>query len=131
MFVNRRTLQRDLVELGALFPVVTDDRSRPYSWWLGELRDVALPPLIPADGRAVALRLRVGRGHLAAVQALLGEGAETITCQDALEVRVSVPETMALRRALFGLADGVEVLAPLRLRRELTEHVARACALYR
>ena len=133
MFVNRRTLQRDLIELGTLFPVVADDRSRPYSWWWGDVREphAILPPLLRRDGPAIALRLRVAAGHLAVVQRLLGDGAEILPAKDAFEVRVNVPETMDLRRALFGLADGVEVLAPKRLRRELSEQASRAFALYR
>lgn len=127
--VNRRTLQRDLVELGTLFPIVADDRSRPYSWWWGDVREpsAVLPPLLPRDAPAIALRLRVDATHLAAVSALVGEAA-TVACG---EVRVTVPDTLELRRALFFLADGVEVLSPVRLRRELTEHAARVCQRYR
>jgi len=30
--VHRRTIQRDLVELAAVFPLVSDERTKPYSW---------------------------------------------------------------------------------------------------
>lgn len=43
---HRRTIQRDLVWLARLFPIVVNERSRPYTWrW----KDGAFPPfLVPA-----------------------------------------------------------------------------------
>lgn len=29
---HRRTVQRDLVELAIVFPIVADERSKPYGW---------------------------------------------------------------------------------------------------
>ena len=43
---HRRTIQRDLVELASIFPLVSDERSKPYRWrWLD---DAALVLAIPA-----------------------------------------------------------------------------------
>ena len=30
--VHRRTIQRDLVELARVFPLVSDERTKPYGW---------------------------------------------------------------------------------------------------
>lgn len=33
---HRRTIQRDLVELASVFPIVADERSKPYGWCWAE-----------------------------------------------------------------------------------------------
>ncbi len=48
MTVHRRTIQRDLVELSRIFPLVCDDRSAPYGWsWAKEAADITLPCIDP------------------------------------------------------------------------------------
>lgn len=32
LHVHRRTIQRDLIELAGIFPIVSDERSKPYGW---------------------------------------------------------------------------------------------------
>lgn len=32
LVVHRRTVQRDLIELSKLFPIVSDERTKPYGW---------------------------------------------------------------------------------------------------
>jgi len=32
LVVHRRTVQRDLLELSKLFPIVSDERAKPYGW---------------------------------------------------------------------------------------------------
>lgn len=50
--VHRRTIQRDLIELSAVFPIVSDDRSKPYGWRWAQDADLrcALPGLPVAVG---------------------------------------------------------------------------------
>lgn len=53
--VHRRTIQRDLVELAGVFPIVSDERTKPYGWrWAddAELR-CAIPALPGARVAAV------------------------------------------------------------------------------
>lgn len=39
LVVHRRTVQRDLTELAKVFPIVCDERTKPYGWrWSDEAR---------------------------------------------------------------------------------------------
>ena len=54
--VNRRTIQRDLERLALYFPLVCDDRSKPYGWsWSRESPGLELPGMEP--WAAVTMRL--------------------------------------------------------------------------
>jgi predicted DNA-binding transcriptional regulator YafY len=42
--VSRRTIERNLIELSTIFPLVVDDRSRPYGWsWQKDVASFNLP----------------------------------------------------------------------------------------
>jgi predicted DNA-binding transcriptional regulator YafY len=132
---HRRTIQRDLVQLSAIFAITADERRKPFGWrWSTEA-----PFLVPAPApgeqrvaRRVSVRLRVaeaGRGALGAlVEALRAQAVQNenptsiVTC--------SIEDGPHTRRVLLGFADAVEVLAPIELRRELGERIARAHRLY-
>lgn len=59
--VSRRTIERDLHALSARFPLVLDDRAKPYGWsWMKDARLDFLPAL--TTSQAVALLL--ARAHL-------------------------------------------------------------------
>lgn len=59
--VTRRTIERDLQALSARFPLVLDDRSKPFGWsWARDANFAFTPALAPAQ--AVALLL--ARSHL-------------------------------------------------------------------
>lgn len=59
--VSRRTIERDLQALSARFPLVLDDRSKPFGWsWARDANFAFTPALAPAQ--AVALLL--ARSHL-------------------------------------------------------------------
>ena len=83
--IHRRTIQRDLLALSEVFPLVCDERTKPYGWsWafeaagltvatmaphtalLFKLAAEVLHPLLPADTlRFVRAHLRVADGVLA------------------------------------------------------------------
>jgi len=45
ILVHRRTIQRDLVELAEVFPIVSDERNKPYGWrWADDAEPFAIPP---------------------------------------------------------------------------------------
>ena len=47
-YVTARTIQRDLQELSALFPLTIDDRNKPYGWsWTKDGRIFDLPGMDP------------------------------------------------------------------------------------
>ena len=57
--IHRRSIQRDLHQLSSIFPLVCDDRSRPYGWsWARDAQVVDLPAMDPRT--AMTFRL-VGR----------------------------------------------------------------------
>lgn len=59
--VSRRTIERDLHALSALFPLVLDDRSKPYGWsWS---KDAKLD-LLPGMSSSQAVALLLARAHL-------------------------------------------------------------------
>lgn len=75
--VHRRTIQRDLIELAAVFPIVADERAKPFGWrWSDDASFIArLPP--PRGYDATDVTLRVGRARLDAFLLLVArfEGA--------------------------------------------------------
>ena len=59
--VSTRTVQRDLVELAAVFPLVADDRDKPYGWsWQRDASSFDLPGLSIPE----ALTLTLVEQHL-------------------------------------------------------------------
>ena len=59
--IDRRSIQRDLVNLSAMFPIECDNRSRPYGWsWSRE----ASPFDLPCMDVHAALAFRVAAEHL-------------------------------------------------------------------
>lgn len=62
--VSRRTIERDLQALSTIFPLVVDDRSKPFGWsWDKDAPAFDLPGLMPSE----ALTLLMARDHLRAV----------------------------------------------------------------
>lgn len=43
--VHRRTIQRDLLELAEIFPIVADERAKPYGWRWSDDAGELLPQL--------------------------------------------------------------------------------------
>ena len=51
---HRRTIQRDLLELATVFPIVADERSKPYGWRWADASGPGLPVTIcPRCGAAL------------------------------------------------------------------------------
>jgi predicted DNA-binding transcriptional regulator YafY len=129
--VHRRTIQRDLVQLSAVFPIVADERQKPFGWrWTGA---AARPELLSIGERgpakALTLRLRVARGTPRdAVESLGGRDMEIDGASGA--VTCSVGDTPHLRAVLVALAGTVEVLGPAGLRGEIAALAERALRLY-
>lgn len=62
--VGKRTVERDLVSLSAIFPLISNDRSRPYGWsWSKDAEAFALPTMSPLQ----ALTLELAHDHLASL----------------------------------------------------------------
>lgn len=142
--IHRRTIQRDLLELATVFPLVADERSKPYGWrWADDAELLCtIPALRGVDASApeIDLVLRVRRAAARVVtEGLRGPEArgrvvhvdEAATDrQGTVEIRARVPDGCSLRRWLLGFADALEVVGPAHLRAELAERAARVAAVY-
>lgn len=143
--VHRRTVQRDCIELASVFPIVSDERTKPYGWrWADDAELLcAIPALAGArvavpeielvlHVRAAAVRtisegLRGPEGQ--ARQVVVGE-ARTSGDAQLVEVSARVPDGCALRRWLFGFADALEVVGPSHLRAELAGRASAVALVY-
>lgn len=126
--VHPRTIQRDLVSLSELFPIVADERSKPFGWrWADEPGSIATsfaaaPPSV--------LRVRV-RGTRADIRAFAGAVGARTWIEDGdgvhiVTVDIEMGDTRLARRLLLGHSDILEVVAPEALRRELHARAAAA-----
>lgn len=60
--VSKRTVERDLASLSEIFPLLSNDRSRPYGWsWSKDAEAFSLPGMSPLQ----ALTLELAHDHLA------------------------------------------------------------------
>ena len=140
--VHRRTIQRDLVELSEVFPLVSSGEEKPYRWrWSDDARFLCSIPILEAPdapGAEIALRLRVERNTARyVVEGLRGKAVAarevTTVSKDKthVEVLAHVVDACTLRRWLLGFADSVEVVAPVHVRAELAESAARIAERHR
>lgn len=141
--VHRRTIQRDLVELAAVFPIVSDERTKPYGWrWADDAELLCAIPALPGAREGVAeidLLLHVRAAAVRAVsEGLRGPEGQAREVQiggpapapDFIVVKARVPDGCSLRRWLFGFADALVVVAPAHLRAELAEKAVRIASVY-
>lgn len=128
--VHRRTIQRDLLELAEVFPIVADERAKPYGWRWADDADRHLPFVAPKPKNVaprVSLSLRMPEVHLKQVLETLGSGDYDLIARNdpVMTIAIVVDDSTTTRRAVFGVSDVAEVLAPHEWRREITEHARR------
>jgi len=132
LVVHRRTLQRDLVDLAALFPIEADEHTKPYAWrWSadGDARGFfagRLPGLPRRIGPPMEIVLRPSPALAALLEALDAFAAvDARVRHDPSHVTAMIEDSPHARRVLLGHADAVEVLSPTSLRRELATRARR------
>lgn len=79
--VSKRTVERDLLSLSGIFPLISNERSRPYGWsWNKDAEAFALPAMSPLQ----ALTLALAHDHLATLlpASLLETLAPYFKCAD-------------------------------------------------
>jgi predicted DNA-binding transcriptional regulator YafY len=138
--VHRRTIQRDLIDLATVFPIIADERTKPYGWRWADGADLvgALFARDPAAGALppLALRLRVPPEQATSVSLALRSRRETrgevrvVPVLGASEILAHVEDGDGLRRWLLGFADLAEVVSPPELRRDIAEMAKRAAKLH-
>ena len=144
LVVHRRTIQRDLVELAAVFPIVSDERSKPYGWrWADHADAVHAFPAMAAgmsEATEIDLVLHVRAGAVESVtERLRGPAARGRDIEvsvrtsdgDVCVVKARVADGSSLRRWLFECAELAVVVAPPHLRAELADRAKRIAAAYR
>ena len=141
--VHRRTIQRDLVELATVFPIVSDDRSKPYGWrWAdhAELSCAIAGLSAPTDGSDIDIVLHVRAAAVETVrERLRGPAKRAREIQvsaraadaDVCVVKARVPDGYELRGWLFDVAGVAVLVSPAHLRAELAEKAIRMAAAYR
>jgi len=138
--VHRRTIQRDLLELERVFPIVADESVKPFGWKWAEGAEFlcSIPLLIdPIDiGPEITLSLRVDKRMARTIcEGLRGrEGAArelTVTDQArGVLVTARVPDTCVVRRWLLGFGEAIEVLEPASVRAEFVAKAVRLSKTY-
>ena len=141
--VHRRTIQRDLLHLSRIFPLVADERERPFGWrWADGAEFLCSIPILrdPATaGIEIALHLRVdrlvARTIVEGLRGRDGDAREVVVSpprdDGAVEVTARIVDSCAMRRWLLGFGDVVEVLSPSHVREEFVEKASRIAAKYR
>lgn len=138
VLVHRRTVQRDLIELADVFPILSDERAKPYGWRWTDDACFAPPLPIPRPHVAVAsteLVVRVPRASLARLLEVVGGRAPRVEGDRDADpayaiVTLLVDDSAAARRRLFAHADEVEVLSPMAIRSEIAGMARRALAAH-
>ncbi|MBC3485782.1 WYL domain-containing protein [Pseudomonas kermanshahensis] len=133
---SKRTVERDLVELSALFPLHCNSKGMPYGWYwqpglsldeAQQLQPDALAPVRPIGLRAWvddALALRLEQQPLSTDMQLApqqGGGAS---------LAATVDDSRALMGWLLSQAGSIRVLAPASLRAALLEQQRQSLALH-
>lgn len=79
--VSKRTVERDLLSLSEIFPLLSNERSRPYGWsWNKDAAAFSFPSMSPLQ----ALTLELARDHLTTLlpASLLGTLAPYFKCAE-------------------------------------------------
>jgi predicted DNA-binding transcriptional regulator YafY len=140
--VHIRTIQRDLLELQTVFPIVADESMKPFGWkWAEGAEFLCSIPLLtdPIEiGPEITLSLRVDKRMARTIcEGLRGrEGAAREVTTTAIEhgravlVTARVPDTCVVRRWLLGFGEAIEVLEPSDVRAEFVAKAVRLSKTY-
>jgi len=131
--VHRRTIQRDLNELSEVFPILSDERAKPYGWrWTD---DAAFAPSLPlprahVTAASTEVVVRVPRAALSVLIELIGGRSPRVTADVDGEaayacVTLAIDDSALARRRLFAHSDEVEVLSPRAIREEIAAMARR------
>lgn len=133
---SKRTVERDLVELAALFPLQCNSKGMPYGWYwqpglsLGEAQQLQPDVLTPADQVELhawvddALALRLEQSPLSADMQLTPQASGGAT------LVASVDDNRALMGWLLSQAGSIRIHAPQALRVAMLEQLRQSLALH-
>ena len=133
---SKRTVERDLVELAALFPLQCNSKGMPYGWYwqpglsLGEAQQLQHDALTPAEQVELhawvddALARRLEASPLSADMQLtpLADGGATLVA--------TVDDNRVLMGWLLSQAGSIRVQAPQAVRQAMLEQLRQSLALH-
>lgn len=134
--VHRRTIQRDLVELATVFPIVADERAKPYGWrWAnasfllgGEDHANALGFHRPPFNDRSLPRMKVEASLR--IHQESGPAQRDSEQRERPTITRSFEDAESLMAFVLRHAGGVEVLAPHTLRAELVRRAREVLHLH-
>ncbi|MNO25605.1 hypothetical protein D3C76_154470 [compost metagenome] len=133
---SKRTVERDLVELSALFPLHCNSKGMPYGWYwqpglsLGEARHLQPDALSPV--RQVVLRAWVDDALARRLehQPLSSDMQLTPQQDGGASLQATVDDGRALMGWLLSQAGSIRVQGPQALREALLEQMRQSLALH-
>jgi predicted DNA-binding transcriptional regulator YafY len=99
--VSKRSVERDLQALSALFPIESDERNRPFGWsWQRDAPSFNLPGMSPLQAVVLLtaqthLQGLLPANQLAELQPLFQQARRTLTSAPAFEGQTSWPDKVA------------------------------------
>ena len=123
--ISKRTIERDLQSLSAIFPLYADERSRPYGWSWGKNADTfTLPAMSPVQ----ALTLSLARDHLTSLlpASLMQTLSPYFKCADNVLLSGESLKNMADWRDKVAVVPSNQALIPPQYDEEIIETVHAA-----
>lgn len=132
--VSVRTIQRNLNELSEVFPLIADDRSRPFGWSLAKTAPHLPFPNLPdsnTHGVLARIRLKCTNGLLNLVMNNPLHPEQHIERNGLNFILTFVqPVSKDLVAWILSCGEHIEVLEPMSLRNEIEMHVTRMLSSY-
>lgn len=132
--ISVRTIQRNLIELSEVFPLTTDERSKPYGWSIAQSAP-QLPFLDLAEHARnggvsqVKIKCAASLSNLLSNNPLHSQQVVEKN-KDHFVVSASVPVSNELVAWILSCGEHAEVLEPKHLRDEVEGHIHRMHASY-
>lgn len=123
--VSKRTVERDLLSLSTIFPLMSNERSRPYGWsWNKDAEAFSLPSMSPLQ----ALTLELAHDHLATLlpASLLGTLAPYFKCAEGVLSSGEGVKKLASWRRKVAIVPPNQPLIPPNYPEEIIEAVHAA-----
>ena len=123
--IGKRTIERDLQSLSALFPLIAEDKKRPYGWsWRRDADAYTLPAMSPVQ----ALALCLARDHLTSLlpSGLLDALSPYFTSADKLLSNRESAKGMADWRKKIAIVPANQALIPPQYDEEIIETIHTA-----
>lgn len=123
--VGKRTIERDLISFSATFPLISNERSKPYGWsWSKDAEAFALPTMSPLQ----ALTLELAHDHLATLlpASLLGTLAPYFKCAEGVLSSGDGVKKLASWRKKVATVPATQPLIPPNYAEEVIEAVHSA-----